>query len=191
MAGVSQHGTVLSPVLKGAQVQSTKLDIGCGGQKPQGFVGIDRYPLEGVDVVFDIDAGEPWPFEDNSFEYIRGNHVIEHICNPLFFFEQVHRIARPNCIVHLETPHFSSCNSWGDPTHVRHYASNFLDVIAQGYLAYPAPKYKVLSKTLTFSGLIHTWPGRVISRFSLSKYEKYYAWLFPASSVVVDVAVLK
>ncbi len=172
-------------------MHSNKLDVGCGSNKAAGFVGIDRFPLKGVDVVFDIDSNEPWPLEDNSFDYIQAIHVIEHISNPIFFFEQIHRIARPGCVVHLETPHFSSVNSWNDPTHVRHYSSSFLDVIAEGYLAYPAPKFKVTSKSITFSGLFHTWPGWLFCKLSQSKYEKYYAWMFPASAVIVEVTILK
>ena len=28
-----------------------KLDLGCGGKKRDGFLGVDQYPMEGVDVV--------------------------------------------------------------------------------------------------------------------------------------------
>lgn len=169
---------------------ASKLDVGCGSNKAAGFIGMDRLPFEGVDVLFDFD-GKPWPFADSSFDFIRATHVIEHINNPLYFFEEIHRIARPGCIVHLETPHFSSSSSWGDPTHVRHYAVDFLDVVAEGYLAHPVPKFKVTSKSISFSGLIHTWPGWVISKLSLRKYEKYYAWMFPARTITVQASVLK
>ena len=56
-----------------------KLDIGCGPNKDPSFVGLDIHPYPGADIVFDIDSGERWPIEDDSFDYIRSNHVIEHI----------------------------------------------------------------------------------------------------------------
>ena len=67
------------------------LDIGCGSNKGAGCVGMDRLPFDGVDVVFDFDSGQPWPFADSSFDFIRAIHVIEHVANPLHFFEEVHR----------------------------------------------------------------------------------------------------
>lgn len=167
------------------------LDIGCGSNKGAGCVGMDRLPFDGVDVVFDFDSGQPWPFADSSFDFIRAIHVIEHVANPLHFFEEVHRTEKPGCEVHLETPHYSSNNSWGDPTHVRHYSVDFLDVVANGFLSYPKPKYKVSFKEIRFSGLLFTWPGWLISRMSRRKYEKYFAWIFPASSITVKASVLK
>lgn len=40
-----------------------KVEIGCGGTKNEGFIGIDRFELPGVDVVADINEG--LPIEEN------------------------------------------------------------------------------------------------------------------------------
>jgi predicted SAM-dependent methyltransferase len=168
-----------------------QLDVGCGSHRTPGFIGMDRIPLPNVDVVFDFDSGQRWPFEDDTFDFIRAIHVIEHVNDPLYFFGEIHRVGRPGCMLHFETPHFSSNNSWSDPTHVRHYSSTFLDVMAEGYLAYPVPKFEVTARSISFSGLLPTWPGWLISRVSLKKYERYYAWMFPASSITVRAKVLK
>ena len=47
-----------------------KLDIGCGSRKDPSYIGLDHKPFPGVDVVFDLNSGEPWPLEDGRFEYI-------------------------------------------------------------------------------------------------------------------------
>lgn len=44
------------------------LDVGCGPNKTPGAVGIDALPLEGVDVVHNLNQF-PYPFESNHFEY--------------------------------------------------------------------------------------------------------------------------
>ena len=169
-----------------------KLDIGCGPQKEASFVGLDIHPYPGVDIVFDIDKGERWPIEDDSFDYIRANHVIEHIEDTAGFFREAHRIARDGAILHLETPHYSSHNSWADPTHVKHFSVTFTDAFTSGYLNPQLPHYELVERRITFSSFFHSWPGRLFVRLRGQRaYEKYYAWRWPASSVIVDLRVVK
>ena len=42
-----------------------KIDLGCGINKPQGYVGIDTIDIEGVDIVRDVEK-RGLPFSDNS-----------------------------------------------------------------------------------------------------------------------------
>jgi SAM-dependent methyltransferase len=174
-----------------APAQIRHLDVGCGDRKERGFVGIDRTPFDGVDVVFDIDSPDPWPFKDGTFDLIRAVHILEHMNDPLHFLSEIHRIGRNGCVLHIVTPHFSSCNSWSDPTHVRHYASTFMDQVASDYFAFPKPKFKVTYCAIHFSGLLHTWPGWLVAKISRQKYERYYAWRYPANSIWVRALVLK
>ena len=48
--------------------QKVQLDIGCGKNKKEGFIGVDQYPMEGVDVVMDV--RQKWNYEDNSVDEI-------------------------------------------------------------------------------------------------------------------------
>lgn len=57
-----------------------KLDIGCGGSKQKGFVGMDIRPLPGVDIVHDLEKF-PWPIPTEAASFAMSSHVIEHI-NP-------------------------------------------------------------------------------------------------------------
>lgn len=45
-----------------------KLDLGCGSSKHAGFFGIDKRPLDGVDLVWDLNKGIPLP--DDSAEWV-------------------------------------------------------------------------------------------------------------------------
>jgi predicted SAM-dependent methyltransferase len=62
------------------------LDLGCGKNKFKSsntsdiVIGMDKYSLEGVDVVHDLEK-TPYPFNDNEFDEIRAHHVLEHIQN--------------------------------------------------------------------------------------------------------------
>ena len=55
-----------------------KLDIGCGGNKRPGFIGMDIRAGEGVDIVQNLEQF-PWPLPDESVSLATASHVLEHI----------------------------------------------------------------------------------------------------------------
>src|SRR5436190_1707390 len=66
---------------------SETLDIGCGGSKTPGAVGIDILPAPGVDIVHDLNK-LPWPLEPNRFDAIVCSHVLgelQYKCFPLLW----------------------------------------------------------------------------------------------------------
>lgn len=68
------------------------LEVGCGIYIPEGAIGMDIRPLEGVDIVHNINH-YPWPIPDDTFSRIAARHVLEHIpkdgSNP-----QIHLLAQ-------------------------------------------------------------------------------------------------
>jgi len=60
--------------------QGITLDLGCGGNKQPGTIGMDIRPLEGIDIVHDIEKF-PYPLPDGCCTLVYASHVIEHI-NP-------------------------------------------------------------------------------------------------------------
>lgn len=99
-----------------------KLDLGCGSNKKQGFVGVDQYAMPGVDHVFRI-GGERWPFEDNSVDEAHSSHFLEHLTNlngkweRVHFFNELYRVMMPGAKLTLIFPHWASNRFYGDPTH--------------------------------------------------------------------------
>ena len=55
-----------------------KLDIGCGGLKRAGYVGMDARALPGVDIVHNFEKF-PWPVADGSLTDLYASHVLEHV----------------------------------------------------------------------------------------------------------------
>jgi len=94
------------------------LDIGCGENKQEGFVGLDMRPLPGVDIVHDLEVF-PYPLADESCLTIVGSHIIEHIKPWLTidFFNELWRIMKPGGQLALATPYAGSPGYWQDPTH--------------------------------------------------------------------------
>jgi len=54
------------------------LDLACGGNKREGYVGMDVVPYPGVDIVHDA-LIFPWPLPDESVNHIVASHFLEHV----------------------------------------------------------------------------------------------------------------
>lgn len=101
----------------------TKLNLGCGRNIIPGWLNLDRAPLPGVDVIYDLERIReiPLPFEDNSIDEFLLSHVIEHLHHTLPLMQELHRVARPNAKAVVRVPHGATDDAWEDPTHVRAY----------------------------------------------------------------------
>jgi SAM-dependent methyltransferase len=101
-----------------------KLNIGCGKDKKEGYINLDKEPGVG-DVQFNLDdvffAGSRLPFNDNTFEEIYASHIIEHLRMPLEVMQDLWRVAKPGCTLIARVPYGSSDSAWEDPTHIRPY----------------------------------------------------------------------
>lgn len=112
-----------------------RLNVGCGRNILPDWINLDGADLPGVDVCADLDscAGMPLPLESNSIEEFRLSHVIEHLHYPLPLMQELHRIARPDAIMTIYTPHGASDDAWEDQTHVRPYFLNSFGYFSQPY----------------------------------------------------------
>jgi SAM-dependent methyltransferase len=99
-------------------VAPTKLDLGCGSKKREGFHGVDQYAMDGVDTVLKIGTAS-WPFEDSSIEEAYSSHFVEHLTaqERIHFFNELHRVLKPGGKATIVTPHWASNRAYGDPTH--------------------------------------------------------------------------
>jgi SAM-dependent methyltransferase len=95
-----------------------RLDLACGQCKKEGFLGVDKEMLSGVDIVCDLDQ-YPWPFEDESVYEIYCSHYVEHVRDLVKFMDECYRILKPCSLMTIVCPYFSSERAWQDPTHVR------------------------------------------------------------------------
>jgi hypothetical protein len=118
--------------------------------------------------------------------------VVEHINDQVGFFREIHRIAKRDAVVHLETPHFTSSNSWADPTHVRHFSLFFTDqMCGSGYLADTTGKFELIRRRVNFGPLIGSIRARLtVMLFGHAKWERS-AFKMPARNIYIDLRVLK
>lgn len=95
-----------------------KLNIGCGNDRREGFLGVDIVPGAAVDMVCNLEL-DTLPLEDNSVEEFLLSHVLEHISDPLTMMGELYRVAKPFAKMVVRCPYGSSDDAWEDPTHVR------------------------------------------------------------------------
>ncbi|MBN2483563.1 MAG: glycosyltransferase [Candidatus Omnitrophica bacterium] len=166
------------------------LDVGCGGAKLPGALGIDMQAQPGVDIVCDLNS-YPWPLNDNSFDILNCNNVMEHVDNVLKTMEELHRIGKNGAVILIDTCHFSHPNSYRDPTHKWHFTSGTFDYFT-GDIEYPRYsdcKFKMLKKELRFKKKYCR--GRFWSFFSVRRYEKYYCHRCPADGLYFELEIVK
>ncbi len=96
-----------------------KLNLGCGHQKQEGFIGVDKVKTDTTDIIYDLEQ-IPWNiFENNSIDEIFCSHLIEHVSDLIEFMDEIYRILKPQCKATLVSPYYSSMRAWQDPTHRR------------------------------------------------------------------------
>lgn len=170
----------------------TFLDLGCGSNKASGAYGVDIHPYDGVDQVLNVNE-IPWSLPDSHFEKIRSLHVIEHVEDIVGFMKEIHRICKPGAEVYFETPHFSSINSWNDPTHKAHFSSQwYKELMTGGYLAAQAGDFELTTSKVTFGKSLRARIGAFIAWLKgTEKWEKYSAFSFPGMDIQTTLKVKK
>lgn len=141
------------------------LNLGCGKTRIPGSIGIDSIKIEKyVDIVHNLDI-LPYPFKNNSVDEIHCYHVLEHLHNPLDKIKEFYRILKPNGILNIRVPHFSSMGAFSDITHIRPYGYTSFDCLEKEnyHHFYTKTKFKILNKKIKYLGL---YPNDGI-------YEKY------------------
>lgn len=117
-----------------------KLNLGCGQNKIEGFVNVDKYG--DPDLRVDLERF-PWcPFtemrglsgerrfwadedviHDNSVDHVIANHVLEHLgATPDVFIgvmKELYRVCADGATIQINVPHPRHDHFIGDPTHVR------------------------------------------------------------------------
>jgi len=163
------------------------LDIGCGKRKIEpGAIGIDVSSDSAADKIWNLDQF-PWPLDGNCFERIYMSHVIEHLEDPMRAMAEVYRVACDRADVFIVTPHFSSHNSYIDPTHKRHLAARSFEYFTgDDFPTFAGAPYRfeLVKVELTFGGnFVLDNLGRFLAKRSLNWYERHAAWVFPALDI--------
>jgi SAM-dependent methyltransferase len=108
------------------------LDLGCGMKKTPGSIGIDNYKDSEADFIHDLESF-PYPFDDNSFDVIHCNHILEHLTDLVGVMNELCRICSSGAKIKVAVPYWASQRAFKDPTHVRFFTEHTFDYFDPGY----------------------------------------------------------
>lgn len=111
-----------------------KLHLGCGTDKLDGWVNVDR--AHDPDVKHDLEVF-PWPWPDSSADEVLANHVLEHLGASADKFigvmKELYRVCKPGAKVKIVVPHPRHDDFLNDPTHVRPITLNVMALFSKRY----------------------------------------------------------
>lgn len=180
---------------------SLKIDLGCGPNKLEGFIGIDRISLTNVDIVSDVLEGLRL-FPDNSVNEINARSLLEHVDNLEKIMDEVWRVLKKNCKFHVFVPHFSNPYFYSDYTHTKFMGLyTFMYFSEQNIFQRKVPSFYNKNKfRITKLKLIFDSPfrlRRIIKKifewlFNLTPsmqelYEENFTYLIPCYAIEIDL----
>ena len=168
-----------------------KLNLGCRAFKKEGYVNVDCCAELKPEVLHNLDEF-PYPFNDNEFDLIEADHVLEHLKDPFRFMKEIHRVAKKDALVIIKVLHFSRgfihpCNRCGFDISFVYSFRPEIKSIYQGvefkieniklqWLAQPYLKKEVFSKPVFWTAIT---VGKIIDFFaSLSPVICSRIWCF-------------
>jgi SAM-dependent methyltransferase len=99
-----------------------RLNLGCGFDKREGWLNVDRFAHCQPDRLMDLET-TPWDLPSDAFEHVLLKHVLEHLGTafPVFaaVMRELYRVTAPGGLVEIHVPHVRHDSFWTDPTHVR------------------------------------------------------------------------
>ena len=176
-----------------------KLNLGSDSDIKEGWVNVDSARLDGVDVVHDVNV-LPLPFEDNSFDEILCQDIIEHVEEYPLLLKELHRILAVGGLLHIRVPHFTSKNNFTDPTHRSMFSTSTFDFFTKGtrwhknrhyYFDFSFSEISKLELTFELSSrafFYNKWVAPIVNknRHRLAYYEStLWSRIFPAVNIYV------
>ncbi|MFF1481050.1 glycosyltransferase [Streptomyces sp. NPDC058301] len=98
------------------------LDLGAAHRKPPGYLGVDQYARDGVDIIATLPA--PMDLPDDSVGLLRAVDFLEHVPAKIPLINELYRLLAPGGMLLSQTPSSDGRGAYQDPTHVAYYNEN-------------------------------------------------------------------
>jgi predicted SAM-dependent methyltransferase len=102
--------------------EHTKLNMGCGFKKINDYWNVDIQSKCNPDQILNFEV-TPWPYEDNFFDIINADNVLEHLGktpeNFTNIIKEMYRVSKDRAEWTVCVPHHRCDTFWDDYTHVR------------------------------------------------------------------------
>lgn len=173
-------------------MKSQKLSIGCGRKIEEGFINLDIVELPGVDVVHDLNE-YPYPFKDNTFNYILCDSVLEHLNDIIKPIEELHRISKDGAIIRIIVPLAPSVYAFADPTHKSFYTYHTFNYFGGNeFNYYSKVRFNILKRRIIFDLYLRPIEFLVnLCDFNKKLWNRFFYFLIPAMLLDVELEVIK
>jgi predicted SAM-dependent methyltransferase len=135
---------------------SWKLHVGTGKNSLPGWLNTDYEPSPGIAF---LDATKPFPFDNNIFEYVYSEHMIEHISFEAgtSMLRECFRVLKPGGIVRISTPDLAFLvNLYLNPDEQRNEC--YIRHATKAYI----PQAPRLLPGFVINNFVHSWGHRFI-----------------------------
>lgn len=173
------------------------LDLGCGKKKYPGSIGLDISDKTDADIVHDLNVF-PYPFEDNEFDYVHMDNIIEHVDNVIRVMEEVHRITKNGATIKIIVPYFRSPYACIDPTHKHFFTTmsfNYFDPDHKFNKLYKYSDAHFRVKNIVFDEQIsHNLFGKIVTKIANKKlhvYEYVLSHIYPLNTLTYYLQTVK
>ena len=173
-----------------------KLNLGCGRDIKKGWINLDFNEGGGVDVVHDLNI-LPLPFEDEKFDYVLCQDILEHV-DFIPLIDDIYRILKTNGNLRIRVPHFISKVNFEDPTHKHLFSVRTFDYFIKNDIFTYSRKVQYFSKIekriifdksslllKIFNIFLEKWINKSEKRQNL--YESSILRIFPAVNIVITL----
>ena len=117
------------------------VDLGGRFNCPKGYASVDL-----LDADYIMDLEKQWSFAENSVGVIRAYHLLEHLEDPIHFFNEAYRVLAPGGFLIFEVPSMNCVDGGGaiaDPTHKKFYnMHSFSYYTNENFARFIRPQYK-------------------------------------------------
>lgn len=173
------------------------LHLGCGQNKRPGAIGVDINKRSQADIIHDLNKF-PYPFRSGQFKLVVAEHVVEHLDEIPKVIEEIYRISDNKARILITSCHFTSVDSFTDPTHKHFLTSRTFDYFIPGtvlYSVYSFPNVNLRKIRVSVGPTNSTNPlQRLVLKLinkNLIFYEKHFAYLLPVGFIFFELEVIK
>lgn len=158
-----------------------KLDL---GGRFNGWKGYETVDLLDADVVMDLN--EDWTnIETDSVGVIKAHHIIEHLKDPIHFFNEAYRVLAPGGFLLVEVPSTDGMGAWCDPTHISFFNTHsFQYYTNEQYARFIRPMYKGRFQAAKIEQIWWTTPNLPIVRAELICLKEPYNSKFVGEKLI-------
>jgi predicted SAM-dependent methyltransferase len=166
--------------------EHNKLNMGCGFNKLNDHWNVDVQAKCNPDEVLDFEV-TPWPYEDNFFERITADNILEHLGqSPKVFtnvIKEMYRVSKDGAEWYINVPHHRCDLFWDDYTHVRPLSAKTFKMFDQ------KNNFESIAKKLSDStfGLYHSVDLEVVD----VKYNLVNHWIQQLQGGMIGSAELE